>query len=66
MSTTKATFKDIAERTVATAIEAALAYAATRLVDVGPEWVVVGTPILALIKSKVATLFGTGTASAAK
>lgn len=66
MSLNTTTFKDIAERTIATAIEAALAYAATRLVDVGPQWVLIGTPALAAIKSWVATKFGTGTASAVK
>lgn len=49
---------DIAERTLATAAEAGLAYAGTRLVDVGPEWVLIGTPVLAAVKGWIATHWG--------
>lgn len=50
--------RDIAERTIVTAAEAALAYLGTRLVDIGAEWVLIGTPILAFLKSTVASAFG--------
>lgn len=50
--------KDILERTFWTAVEAGVAYAATRLVDVGPEWVMIGTPVLAAVKGYAATHVG--------
>ena len=50
--------KDIAERTFWTGAEAAIAYAGTRLADIGPEWVLVGAPILAVIKGWIATHVG--------
>lgn len=49
---------DIAERTLWTAVEAGVAYVGTRLVGLGPEWVIVGAPVLATVKGYAATHLG--------
>lgn len=49
---------DIAERTLATAAEAGLAYVGTRLVDLPPSYVVIVTPLLAAIKGRLAAFVG--------
>lgn len=49
---------DILERTFWTGVQASVAYLGTRLVDIGPEWTLVGAPALAVVKGWVATHVG--------
>jgi hypothetical protein len=50
--------KDVVERTVATAVEAGLAYAATALAGVDAAWAVPVATVLAYAKSQLAKMVG--------